>query len=219
MLTCLPSFLKDVLQYDMTSLGFLASIPYIAYFVCINVAGFASDFIRSRGILSTKNTRKLAMIIALGSQAVFLVGAGYCTCGQETLVMVLLTLGTGLSGFQYAGFIINYMDIAPAFAGTVLGIGNTISCLCGIFSPPIMGLLTPNKTREEWLTVFYLTAGILIAGALFFAIFAAGEVQDWARVDDGKDGEEMQELNGKSKEKKKPLEIREDDLDQKTPLV
>ncbi|VDL64911.1 unnamed protein product [Nippostrongylus brasiliensis] len=63
MLVSLPSFLKDVLGLDLSSLGILSAIPYIAYFVVINVGGVLADFIRSRKILGTLNTRRAAMLI------------------------------------------------------------------------------------------------------------------------------------------------------------
>uniref|UniRef100_A0A0M3IV29 MFS domain-containing protein n=1 Tax=Ascaris lumbricoides TaxID=6252 RepID=A0A0M3IV29_ASCLU len=124
----LPLFMNDVLGFDLTSMGFLSAIPYLVYFLAINIAGFIADRVRYAGWLSTINVRRLAMIIALGSQAVFLVACGFCGCGQEHLVVVFLTLGIGISGVAYAGFVVNYLDIAPTFAGTILGIGNTISC-------------------------------------------------------------------------------------------
>ncbi len=74
----------------------------------------------------------------------FLVASGYCGCGQHVLVICLLTLGIGLSGLQYPGWVTNYMDIAPEFAGPILGIGQTISCLAGMLCPVVMGLLTPT---------------------------------------------------------------------------
>lgn len=45
---------------------------------------------------------------------------------------------------QYAGFVVNYLDIAPTFAGTILGIGNTISCIAGMIGPLMVGQLTPT---------------------------------------------------------------------------
>ncbi|KIH56561.1 hypothetical protein ANCDUO_13258 [Ancylostoma duodenale] len=44
-------------------IGHFAAIPYIAYFVMINVGGILADFVRSRMILGTLNTRRAAMLI------------------------------------------------------------------------------------------------------------------------------------------------------------
>ncbi|WKX99440.1 hypothetical protein Q1695_014377 [Nippostrongylus brasiliensis] len=191
MLVSLPSFLKDVLGLDLSSLGILSAIPYIAYFVVINVGGVLADFIRSRKILGTLNTRRAAMLIALLGQGMFLVLSGYCGCGQEALVIVFITAGMAISGLQYSGFVVNYLDIAPSFSGTIMGMGNTISCLAGIVSPMVTSALTPNGTQEEWQGVLWLTAGILTAGALIFAIFASGEVQTWAKHKGGEAAEEL----------------------------
>lgn len=49
-----------------------------------------------------------------------------------------------ISGLQYAGFVVNYLEIAPPFSGTVMGTGNTISALAGIISPAVSSYLTPN---------------------------------------------------------------------------
>jgi hypothetical protein len=153
------------------------------------------------------------MLVALCGQAFFLVAIGYCSCGQDKLVSVLpppssstslqvillLCLSIGISGFQYAGFVVNYLDICPQFAGFVLGIGNTLSCLAGLISPILMGWLTPTVglfwfpfsslaspftvqgSKSEWLLVFYVTAFILVAGAVFFCLLASADVQNWAK--------------------------------------
>ncbi|EFO13753.2 hypothetical protein LOAG_14776 [Loa loa] len=125
--------------------------------------------------------------IPLGSQAAFLIASGHCSCGQETLVITFLTLGIGLSGIQYAGFVVNYLDIAPTFAGPLLGIGNTITCIAGIIGPLMVGQLTPTGSQQEWQLVFWITGGVLLAGTTIFCLFAKGEVQPWALGDIDKD--------------------------------
>ncbi|CAJ0941698.1 unnamed protein product, partial [Mesorhabditis belari] len=182
MMTVLPSFLKDVLGVSLSSLGFLSAAPYLAYFIAINCGGAAADTLREKRILSTLNTRRLAMVLALVGQAVFLVLAAHCNCGQETLFIIFLIIGTGISGFQYSGFVVNYLDIAPPFSGTIMGIGNTLSCFGGMLSPIITKKLTPNGTRGEWQVIMWLTGGILVVGAALFALLAKGEVEEWAKV-------------------------------------
>jgi len=164
------------------------------------------------------NTRRLMMIIALISQAVFLVAAGFCECGQEMIVIALLTIGMGLSGFQYAGFIVSYMEVAPRYAGPIVGVGNTLSCFAGIIAPKLMSAMTPNKTRAEWLSLFYVTAAILTFGAVFFCIFIKGEVQPWAMVTKEPKATEMLTLEADD-ETKKSLTKEEEEDKAKAPLV
>ncbi|CAI4232383.1 unnamed protein product [Auanema sp. JU1783] len=181
MMVAMPMFLKDVLQLDLSSLGVLASVPYVAYFLAINVGGILADTIRSKGILGTLNTRRGAMLTALIGQAIFLVLSSYCGCGQEILVIVFLTIGMAISGLQYSGFVVNYLDIAPIYSGTIMGIGNTISCLAGVLTPEVTTFLVRNNSQEEWQLVMWVTAGVLVTGSVIFSLFAKGEVQEWAK--------------------------------------
>lgn len=41
----------------------LSAIPYIGYFIMINVSGSIADYVQMNNILSTLNTRRFAMII------------------------------------------------------------------------------------------------------------------------------------------------------------
>ncbi|KHN84163.1 putative transporter C38C10.2 [Toxocara canis] len=186
MMMSLPLFMNDVLGFELTSLGFLSAVPYVANFVFINLGGIAGDKLRDSGVLSTVAVRRLAMLVAMISQTVFLIASGYCGCGQEILVIIFLTLGIGLSGIQFAGYIVNYLDIAPTLAGPILGIGNTLSCIAGILCPLMVGALTPTGSKEEWQMVFWVTGAILVTGALIFSFFAKGEIQPWALAEQSK---------------------------------
>lgn len=53
---------------------------------------------------------------------------------------------------------------------------------CGVFF---------QGTQEEWQSVLWLTAGILTTGATVFAIFASGDVQEWAKHKGGEHPEEL----------------------------
>ena len=53
-----------------------------------------------------------------------------------------------------------------------------------------------HNTREEligeWQTIFCVASGIHFFGVIFYAIFASGELQDWAK---GEASEEKMEMN------------------------
>lgn len=53
-----------------------------------------------------------------------------------------------------------------------------------------------QQTREQWLSVFYISAAIYIVGAIFYLLFASGELQDWARDKESPEVEEMLDKDG-----------------------
>uniref|UniRef100_A0A914UMH7 Sialin n=1 Tax=Plectus sambesii TaxID=2011161 RepID=A0A914UMH7_9BILA len=194
-LTDLPTFMSDVLNFDIKANGLLSAIPYLSVWIVNNIAGFSADFLRSRKLLNTTHTRKVFMIIAMFGQSFCLVGAGYCTCEQRYLAVALITIGQGLSGFQVAGFLINHMDIAPRFAGTLFGLTNTIATIPGMVAPIVASAMTPNNTRSEWLSVFWASTGILCFGAIFYTVFGSGELQDWAKVEEAESEKQSSDDN------------------------
>ena len=55
--------------------------------------------------------------------------------------MTFLTLAVGLAGLSQAGFFINHIDIAPQFAGVLMGITNIAGTLPGFLGPQIAKLI------------------------------------------------------------------------------
>ena len=59
LLTSLPTFLSDVLGFEIRDDGLLSALPFAVMAVTVIFAGYVADFLRRREILSTTNTRKL----------------------------------------------------------------------------------------------------------------------------------------------------------------
>uniref|UniRef100_A0A914ULG3 Major facilitator superfamily (MFS) profile domain-containing protein n=1 Tax=Plectus sambesii TaxID=2011161 RepID=A0A914ULG3_9BILA len=181
-LTNLPTFMSEVLNFDIKSNGLFSAFPFLAFWLGINVAGVSADFLITKRILNTTHVRKLLMIIALTGQASALVGAGFCGQGQQFLAVGLITAAQGISGLQYGGYIVNMVDIAPRYAGTLFGISNCVATISGIVAPYVAAYLTPDKTIEQWRLVFIIAAGVLLSGLVFYLIFGSGQLQQWAAV-------------------------------------
>lgn len=197
-----PTYLKEVLKFDIKSNGLISSVPYIGLWGVITFAGLLADFLRTRNILSTANTRKLMDCMGKMVMAVLVVALGFIHCSQWQIAVSLLIIGISLQGFQYSGFLVNHVDIAPTYAGILFGISNSIAALCGVAAPTVVGVLTQNQTRAEWQTVFYITAAVSISGAIFFSIFAKGELLPWAEQDkDEAPEQEKLNANGNVEEK------------------
>ena len=87
------------------------------------------------------------------------------------------------SGFAWAGFSVNHLDVAPQYAAILMGISNTIGTIPGIISPAITGYLVEDKSTESWQHVFIITAFVYALGAIFYGIFASGDRQDWSKME------------------------------------
>jgi len=82
-----------------------------------------------------------------------------------------------------SGFGANHLDLAPIYAGTLMGLANTLATIPGFLGPQVVGTLTYHQsTRGQWQKVFYVTTAIYCFGAATFMVFGSGRHQDWAVV-------------------------------------
>ncbi|XP_058422756.1 sialin isoform X3 [Diceros bicornis minor] len=173
-------------EYILSSLrnqnGFLSAVPYFGCWLCMILSGQAADNLRAKWNFSTICVRRVFSLIGMAGPALFLVAAGFIGC-DYSLAVAFLTISTALGGFCSSGFSINHLDIAPSYAGILLGITNTFATIPGMVGPVIAKSLTPNNTIGEWQTVFCIAAAINVFGAIVFTLFAKGEVQNWALSD------------------------------------
>ncbi|XP_058032281.1 sialin isoform X4 [Ahaetulla prasina] len=179
LLTLLPTYMKEILRFDVQENGFLSALPYFGCWVCIIVCGQFADYLREKKNMSTVCVRKTFTAIGMVGPAVFLMAAGFIGCNYEVAV-VFLTISTTLGGFSTSGYSINHLDIAPSYAGILLGITNSFGTIPGMVGPLVAKALTHSNTIEEWRNVFYIASALNLFGAIFFALFSSGEVQNWA---------------------------------------
>ncbi|XP_045699796.1 sialin isoform X4 [Phyllostomus hastatus] len=182
LLTLLPTYMKEILRFNVQANGFLSAVPYFGCWLCMILSGQAADHLRAKWNFSTICVRRVFSLIGMIGPAVFLVAAGFIGC-DYSLAVAFLTISTTLGGFCSSGFSINHLDIAPSYAGILLGITNTFATIPGMVGPVIAKSLTPENTIREWQTVFWIAAAINVFGAIFFTLFAKGEVQNWALDD------------------------------------
>ena len=57
------------------------------------------------------------------------------------LVVVLLCATLGINGFNFSAVTCNQLDIAPKFAGTLMGITNSVGNIMGFLAPQISGAI------------------------------------------------------------------------------
>uniref|UniRef100_A0A1B0CVT0 Putative permease of the major facilitator superfamily protein n=1 Tax=Lutzomyia longipalpis TaxID=7200 RepID=A0A1B0CVT0_LUTLO len=172
-LTEIPNFLNSMVHNDLGTRGLFAAAPYLlCLLLTIAVSPFL-DYLR-RTIFSTKVVRKLGTVFGFLVTATFLVIIPNLRDEKATVAWV--------SAVTLVSYMSNPLDIAPNYAAILTGIAQTISSIPGIISPFLTGVIVQNGSQNEWEIVFYISAGFCIFGAIFFAIFAKGEVQEWAKI-------------------------------------
>lgn len=59
MVTDLPKYMSDVMQFSIKANGLYSSLPYIMMWILSISSGFLGDWLITRGIVNITNTRKL----------------------------------------------------------------------------------------------------------------------------------------------------------------
>ncbi|XP_034057480.1 sialin isoform X3 [Gymnodraco acuticeps] len=178
---------KEERDYIIKSIGsqngFLSALPYLGGWLMSMLSGVVADSLIEREVFSITVVRKLFTLLGLMLPAAFLVAVSFAGC-NHILTVTFLTLSTTLGGFTAPGVNINQIDIAPRYAGFLLGISNTFGTIPGVLAPIATGYFTEGHTMAGWMKVFWVSAGINVGGALVYTIFGSGEIQPWANTED-----------------------------------
>lgn len=183
LLTSLPAYMDKILHFDLQSNGGLSALPYLGCWLVSCLSGIVADSLIERRLFSVTITRKIFTIIGMVLPAVFLLCVCYVGCSHVWTVL-FLTLSTTTGGASAAGVYMNQIDIAPRYAGFLLGITNTFGTIPGVVAPIVTGYFTEDHSLDGWRRVFWLAAGIQISGAVFYTIFSSGKLQKWAMTDE-----------------------------------
>jgi len=182
MLTCLPMYMHDVLQFDMTQNGILSALPYTASWLLQIGGGHLADWLIAGHRMHITTVRKLFCVTGQLIPGLFLIVVGFLSCNRILITSVVI-LSVGSAGLSWSGCGANHIDLAPHYAGTVMGLTNTLATVPGFLGPEVVGALTYHEsTRAQWQKVFYIAAAVYGFGAAIFVVFGSGELQDWAVV-------------------------------------
>ncbi|XP_069700128.1 sialin [Periplaneta americana] len=184
LLTELPKYMKQVLYFDMEQNSLISSIPYLTLWLFSTVLSKCLDIGRTKKFISTTIARKIATFFASIVPAACLLAVARAGC-ESTDVIVAMSVAITAMGGMYSGVLTNHIDIASNYAGTLIGITNTIATVPGIIVPIVIGEVThTNQTPEQWGIIFYTIMGILLFEAVIYLFFGSGEEQSWNKLDD-----------------------------------
>jgi len=166
----------------MTQNGILSALPYVGTWFVLTGGGQLADWLRADHRMQTTTVRKLFFATGHVLQGTFLIAVGFLGCNR-ILIVSAFVLSISSSSLSWCGFAANHLDLAPNYAGTLMGLTNTLATVAGILGPEVVGALTYHEsTRAQWQKVFYIAAALYGFGAATFVVFGSGELQDWAVV-------------------------------------
>jgi len=171
LLTEMPTYLTNIVGFNLQKSGAFALLPYLACFAgSVVFGGVADRLVKERG-WRIKNARIAVAVVAEIVPAICIAAAGFFS--SAPVIIALLTASVGFSGASSASYASSYMDLAPADAGTMLAVGNTLATFAGIIAPIAVGdiVAAPNDDAQHWQTVFLIAAAIAGVGFLQYAVF------------------------------------------------
>ncbi|DBB12112.1 hypothetical protein WJX82_001890 [Trebouxia sp. C0006] len=174
----LPTYFDKVLHADLASLGAVKTLPYLAMFGSSNLGGWLGDHLIHQRKMPTARARKFVNTIGFVGAAIalmFMPRANDVASGVAATTSAL-----ALAGFARGGFSVNHMDIAPKYAGILMGISNTAGTLAGVIGVAVTGLLLNTATdtvdaSSGWWQAFATCAILCTAGSTIFVMFARGD--------------------------------------------
>jgi sugar phosphate permease len=162
--TWFPSYLLEYRHLSLKAMGALAPLPLVAGMIGDLLGGSLTDRIyRKTGKL--KFARRVVAAPAMLASGVCLLPAALTH--DAVTAIACLTASLFFLELVISPAWAVPMDVGGQFSGTVSGIMNMSGALAASVSPIIFGFLVQ---RGRWVTPFVISAGVMLAGALIWAL-------------------------------------------------
>ncbi|XP_015255340.1 PREDICTED: sialin-like [Cyprinodon variegatus] len=177
LLTSLPTYMNDILHFDLQSNGFLSALPYLGSIPASLLSAVAADWLIERKVFSITNVRKIFTFTGEPASCAKTKKQRLCLHVLSVIFILIFSL-------------IFHVSSPGRYAGFLLGITNTFGTIPGVVAPIVTGYFTEDHTLEGWRKVFWVAAGINLGGAVIYMIFGSGEIQAWAIQEEEEEEEE-----------------------------
>ncbi|XP_037085772.1 putative inorganic phosphate cotransporter isoform X2 [Pollicipes pollicipes] len=184
LMTSLPTYMKHVLGFDLRANGALSGLPLLGRGLTFLVAGALGDLALRRSWLSVAAIRRTAAVLVSGGCCLLLLLVTFVGC-QPAVATFFLCLSGVFNGFIGTGHLVNPLDIAPNYSGSVFSVANLIGNGVSTLNPIVTGaMIRGEQTAERWNNVFYLGAGIFFVSLVLYQLMMSAERQAWDRRED-----------------------------------
>ncbi|CAH1100630.1 unnamed protein product [Psylliodes chrysocephalus] len=184
LLTEIPSFMKYVMKYTITSDSFLSALPYFVMWIMNLILSPVADYIIAKKHVSLIISRKIFNSIGFFIPAIALVSIIFIDSDNKVLIETILVITVAFNAGHYCGFNINHIDLSPTFSGTLMGITNSISAIFTIMAPLAVDAVKSfsgykETDKELWNIIFGISAGFYTVAGCAFILIGSGDIQQW----------------------------------------
>ncbi len=170
LLLWMPTYLHHTFSVPLERVGVFSIIPWIVTFFTITFSGWLADTLIESGLaVGTVRKSMQSAAFALGAISLLVVPAA----GSAAMAVALLTVAASSNGIGSAAFGVNHLDVAPTYAGILMGISNTFATLPGIIGVAAAGLIV--QATKSFSAVFFLIAAVYAVGMFFYLRWASGD--------------------------------------------
>ncbi|KAL0839187.1 hypothetical protein ABMA28_017155 [Loxostege sticticalis] len=209
----MPTYLEKGLQLSLKNSASLSALPYIGMWIGNIVSSIVAEKLTNKKIISIGTCRKIFNSLGMFGISGGLVVLSFLGPESKGWAVVALVGTLTMSGFCCAGYIVNFLDMAPNFAGVLFSLTNFVANFGSVLMPIITSFILRNDSSDvsRWRIVFLMMAAITAGTNIIYVMFSSSERQAWNDPDylekEKADPEEMrpvfteQELHNKEKEK------------------
>ncbi|XP_037826482.1 putative inorganic phosphate cotransporter [Lucilia sericata] len=178
--TEIPSYMNSVLDMDIKGNALFYALPFLTQWIMSNVYIILENILMKRRLLTLNALRKTFNSLAFWIPAGGLLLLGFLDKDQKIFGIILMICSLGIFTGATIGSALNAIDLSPNHVGILMGIINTTSNIVSFVVPLFVGLIVEDVTnRNEWQTVFSISAAIFGLTNLLYIIYGSTNIQPW----------------------------------------
>ncbi|OYW41910.1 MAG: hypothetical protein B7Z45_02795 [Azorhizobium sp. 12-66-6] len=176
-MTWLPSYLRKAYGLDLSQVGLVTVLPWLAAAVALGIGGRLSD----RTLMRTKSYRRARTYqIALTQAVAALAVIPVAMSGNINVAVAGLTVAVAACLAPNAAFYAVVVDVVPRYAATAMGVMTVWFAASGFLAPVITGAIL--QATGEFRYAFLLMAALAVLSVMGLILFHRPDV-DRARLE------------------------------------
>ncbi|KAL1498171.1 hypothetical protein ABEB36_009013 [Hypothenemus hampei] len=181
LVTFLPTYMREILRFDVSSDGFVSAAPFLALWL-------TSLVLSATAALFIKCTSEWFFNCVFGAgsnvaSAFLALAAVYAGCNR-LLCISFYIVSMIFKAFYYVTLPVNINRLSKKYGGFMFGLCNSMGSISGIISSAIIGSVTKHKQLHEWRFAFWITLGVSVVTTIIFALFSSAKRQEFDYEED-----------------------------------